>query len=75
VAEVFYSEYIPEARELVAAGLKAGGAKAQAAGKVNAYLEELLNSDNHRWYIGKLSAEEKAADAKEREAFKARYAK
>ncbi|RMF78770.1 MAG: hypothetical protein D6739_11525 [Nitrospirae bacterium] len=75
VAEAFYTELIPEAREKVEAGKKAGGKKAKAARAVEKYIDELLNSENHRWFIGKMSAEEKARRARERAAFKARYAK
>jgi hypothetical protein len=73
VAKVFYTEFIPEAKELVAKGISAGGAKAAAAQKVGALIDATLASDNHRWFLGRMTADEKAARAKQREEFNKRY--
>jgi len=75
VAKAWYNEFIPEIKQVVANGIAAGGAKAAGAKKVEAYLNTVLNSDNHKWFIGKMSAAEKAARAKERALFRARYTK
>lgn len=75
VAKAWYNEFIPEIKQVIANGIAAGGAKAAGARKVEAYLNTVLNSDNHKWFIGKMSAAEKAARAKERALFRARYAK
>jgi len=53
VAERFYSDLIPEIRELLAKNKN--NPKVAAIQK---YLSEVLNSEMHRWYIGKLTAEE-----------------
>jgi len=73
VAKAWYTEFIPEVQELIAAGTEAGGETAQAAADLRTYLDTLLTSENHRWFVGKEPAEEKAARAAEREAFKKRY--
>ena len=38
-----------------------------------AKLDEVLNSDDHKWYLDKLDPEEKAKRAKAAAEFKARY--
>ena len=73
VAKAFYTGFIPEAQALVAQGIAAGGPKAVAAHKVGALIEATLASDDHRWFIGRMTPEEKAARAKEREEFNQRY--
>jgi hydroxylamine dehydrogenase len=73
VAKAFYTEFIPEAQELVAKGIAAGGEKARAARGVDALIDSTLASDDHKWFIGKMSPEEKAARAKQREEFNKRY--
>lgn len=72
VADRFYTEFVPEVRELIAEG-KAHG-KAGAARQVEAVLNETLNSEMHKWFIGKSSPEEKAARLKQMEEFNKRYA-
>ena len=60
--------------ELAEHGLASGDAtKQEAARKLQAKLEEVLNSPDHRWYIGEMSPEEAAARKKAAEEFKARY--
>ena len=73
VAKTFYVEFIPEARELVEKAKATGGAKAEAAKEVETLLDDTLKSDNHRWFVGTLSPDEKAARAKQREEFTKRY--
>lgn len=73
VAKAFYSEFIPEAQELVAKGIAAGGAKATAARKVGALIDATLASDDHRWFLGRMTPEEKAARATQRAEFEKRY--
>jgi hydroxylamine dehydrogenase len=73
VAKVFYTELIPEARALVAEGRAAGGDKAKAAAEVGALIDATLASDNHKWLVGKLTPEEKAQRARQREEFTRRY--
>jgi len=74
VAKAWYLDFIPEVKASISAGLKAGGDKAKAAAKLQTYLGTVLASDNHRWFIGKQTAADKAKRAAERARFKARYA-
>jgi hydroxylamine dehydrogenase len=73
VAKAFYTEFIPEAQEAVASGIAAGGARAEAAKQVGKLIEATLASDDHRWFLGQMSAEEKARRAGQREEFTKRY--
>ncbi len=72
VADRFYAEFVPEVRELIAEGRSHG--KGTAAGQVEALLNDILNSDLHKWYLGKMGTEEKAAREKAQAEFKQRYA-
>lgn len=74
VARNFYSEFIPELYELVERGKHSSdAAKKRAAAALEAKLEEVLNHPNHRWYLDKMPADEKAERAKRQAEFKARY--
>ena len=72
VANRFYAELVPEVKELIAHGTAHG--KAAEAREVETLLNEILNSDLHKWYLGKLSAEDQAARKAAAEAFSKRYA-
>jgi len=74
LAKHWYSKYVPELEELIAAGKASEDAEKQkAAADLEAELGKVLNSDDHKWYLGKLDPEEEARRDKAREAFKARY--
>jgi hypothetical protein len=74
IARNFYTEMVPELEELVAHGLHSSEAKkVEAAQALQAKLNEVLESANHRWYLGKMSPEEAAKRQKAAEDFKARY--
>jgi len=74
IARNFYTEMVPELEELVHKGLSSSDPeKVTAAKKLEAKLDEVLNSENHRWYIGKLDPEEAARRQKAAAEFKARY--
>lgn len=76
VAKAFYAEYIPELEELAEKGAASGDpAKVEAAKKLRAKLDEVLNSADHRWYINKMDPEEAARRAKATEDFRKRYQK
>ncbi|MHC4909112.1 MAG: multiheme c-type cytochrome [Planctomycetota bacterium] len=76
VAKHFYSDYIPELQELVEKGLQSDDpAKVTAAEALEAKLDEVLNSEDHRWYLNKMSPEEAAARKQAAEEFKKRYEK
>ncbi len=76
VAKNFYTEMIPELEELVEKGRRSGDAsKVKASAALEAKLHEILSSQDHRWYIGKMSPEEVARRKKDAAEFKARYGK
>jgi hydroxylamine dehydrogenase len=75
VAKNFYMEFIPELEHLVAKGIASGDSdKVRAAEALQAKIDTVLNSDNHKWYLGKMDPEEAARRKKAAEQFKARYA-
>jgi hydroxylamine dehydrogenase len=74
VARNFYSEFIPELRELAERNIHSDDpAKAEAARALNAKIDETLNSPNHRWYLNKTDPEEAARRAQRQKEFNARY--
>ena len=72
VAHRFYMEFTPQLRELIEHNR--GGSKAGAARELQAKLDEVLNSDHHKWFIGKMSSGELAARKAASDEFKKRYA-
>ena len=74
VADRFYHEFVPELREVIDHGKAAGGGKATAAAEVERRLEEILDSEMHRWVLGKMSPAERAARKRASDEFKKRYA-
>jgi hypothetical protein len=76
VAKHFYAKYIPELEHLVEENLHSEvPVKAAAAANLQKVINEVLNHDDHKWYIGKMDAEEAAARKAEIEAFNKRYNK
>jgi hydroxylamine dehydrogenase len=74
VARNFYTEMIPELEELVHKGKSSGDRdKMAAADALETKLSEILNSENHRWYLNKTPSAEAARRKKASEDFKARY--
>lgn len=74
VAKRFYSEYVPQLTELAERHLAdADAGKAAAAAALRARLGEVLNSEDHKWYIGKMSPEEAARRQRAAEEFRSRY--
>lgn len=71
VADRFYTELIPEIQELIEKSKKNG--KMEAADKVEKTLNEILNSDMHKWYLGKLSPEEIQKRKEDSKKFRERY--
>jgi hypothetical protein len=51
VAHRFYMEFVPEVRHLIEKAKSEG--KTDEANRVQAALDEILNSEMHRWFIGK----------------------
>ncbi len=76
LAKHFYTKLVPELEELVEQGMTSGDVGKQAAAKaLQAKLDEVLNTDDHKWYLNKLDPAKVAARKKAAEEFKARYAK
>ncbi|MCG8417516.1 MAG: hydroxylamine oxidoreductase [Proteobacteria bacterium] len=74
LAKHWYIKFIPELEHLIEKNEKsADPAKVEAAKKLRAGLDEVLESPEHRWYIDKMSDEEKALRQKRSEEFKKRY--
>ena len=75
VAHRFYMEFIPELKEIIHAGKESGDPKlVKAAAEVQAQMDGILESDMHKWFLGKVDAKAKAARDKARAEFKKRYA-
>ena len=72
IAKHWYSELIPELEHLIEKGLK-DPKKADAAKALQIGLDKVLNSPEHRWYLGKMSPAEKAKRAERAQEFKNRY--
>lgn len=74
VAQRFYMEFVPELREVLEKGLHSGdNARVEAARKVQAELDQILGSDMHRWFLGRISPAEREARKKAAEEFRKRY--
>lgn len=75
VARRFYMEFVPQLRDVLANASKSGDpGKAEAARKVQVELDRTLNSEVHRWFLGKMTPEERDARRKAAEEFRRRYA-
>lgn len=74
VAKRFYSALIPGIERLIEKGRGSDDPeKVRAADALHAKLEEILNSEDHRWYLGKLDPAEKERRQKAAEEFRKRY--
>ncbi len=72
VAERFYMELVPQAHEPAEKAIAAG--RRRQGESVLAAIDEVLNMDDHKWFIGEMDPAEKARRASAREQFKKRYA-
>ena len=71
----FYTEMVPELQELIEHGKHGSAEDKKAAANLEMVLNEVLNSDSHKWFLGKEDPK-KAAERKQRQAeFKDRYKK
>jgi len=76
IAQTFYTRLVPELEDLIAQGEQSKDPnKRKAAKNLQAKLDEVLNSDNHKWYLDKMDPKEKEQRKKAAADFKARYAK
>ncbi len=74
VAKKFYAEMVPQLRKLVDENLTSTDPKrAKAAADLKAKLDEVLNSDDHKWFLGKMDPAEAAARKQAIEDFRKRY--
>ncbi len=74
VAKKFYTEFIPELEHLVELGRKSGDPKkVKQAEALAKKIDEVLNSDDHKWYLGKMDPKEKERRRKAAEEFRKRY--
>jgi formate-dependent nitrite reductase cytochrome c552 subunit len=74
LAKHFYGKYIPEIEEVIEAGKQSGSSKAEElAVELERSLEEILNSPNHSWSVGKLDPEERARRQERQKEFLKRY--
>ncbi len=76
VAKHFYVKFVPELEHLIEKGMDSGDAnKVVAAEALQSKLDSVLNSENHKWYLGKMDPEDAARRKREAEEFKNRYKK
>ncbi|MCA9293456.1 MAG: hypothetical protein KDA20_06560 [Phycisphaerales bacterium] len=76
VAKNFYTEFIPQLQELVEANLHdADPARVAAAQALQTKINEALNSDAHKWFLGKIDPVEAARREQAAKDFKERYGK
>jgi len=74
VAKHFYAKFVPELELIIEKGMKSKDpAKVAAAKELRDGLDEVLESEWHRWYLGKMSPEEAAERKKRADEFKKRY--
>lgn len=74
LARNFYSHMLPELEELVHKGRESGDAeKIAAADVLQAKIDEVLNSDDHKWYLGIVDPEVAARREARRKEFQERY--
>jgi hydroxylamine dehydrogenase len=76
VAKTFYTHYVPGLRELIEEANHSGDAdRIRAAEELEILLDEVLNSDDHKWFLGKMDPAEQARRKQAADEFKARYDK
>lgn len=74
VAERFYTQFIPDLKDLIKESKEKGGDFASGAKEVEAKMNEVLASEMHRWSTGNMPPAEKDARKKAQDEFKKRYA-
>ena len=74
IARNFYNEFIPTLREMAEEGAHSSDpADVETGRALAAKIDEVMNSDDHKWALDKLDPEEKKRRDAAREQFKARY--
>ena len=69
----FYTELVPELRELIEHGKHGSKADKKAAAHLQKTLDEVLNMDGHKWFIGKMSKADADKRKAAQKAFKDKY--
>jgi len=76
VARRFYSEFVPEFEALIASGKASSDPTLRnAADALQATLDKVLTSDDHKWYVNKMDPEEAKRRKQSVEDFQKRYGK
>jgi len=76
VAKRFYTEFIPELEDISAANMRSKDkSRAKQARKLKDKIDEVLNSEDHKWFLNKTDPEEVARRKKAQEEFLKRYGK
>lgn len=74
VAQTFYTKFIPAVRKMIEEGhASSDPEKNTAADALAAKLDEVLNSDDHKWFLGKMDPAELQKRKDAQEEFKSRY--
>ena len=74
LAKHFYSKMLPQLEELVDKGAADKDPKKQEAAKaLRAKIDEVLNTENHQWYLNKMTDKQKALRKAATEEFKNKY--
>lgn len=74
LAKHWYAKFIPELEHLIEKHHDdADAAKAEASKALRTGLDEVLNGNNHRWYLNKMPDKERQEREKRAQEFKARY--
>jgi hypothetical protein len=69
----FYTELVPELRELIEKGEHGNAEQQKAAHHLKATLDEVLNMPGHMWFLGKEDPKVAAKRKADQKAFKAKY--
>jgi hypothetical protein len=74
IARNFYTEFIPELRELAERNLHSDDAEKKAAAEnLHALINETLASENHRWFLNQMPSDEQARRQARKDEFSNRY--
>ncbi len=73
LARNWYGSYVPEIKEVIEMGKHSNRKAKKLAGELEELLDEVMNSDNHKWAIGKEDPADKAERARRRKEFLERY--
>jgi hypothetical protein len=69
----FYTELVPELKELIEHGNHGSAEDKAAAANLDKVLDEVLNSEPHKWFLGKQDSAKAAARKARQAEFKDRY--